>query len=79
MKPLLAAAILLAVMAAAKTADFPPAPDSPFVQEYRDEIAYPQIENANQARRSRQTATVERGSPRRRACFILRPAPGPKC
>jgi hypothetical protein len=50
MKPLLAAAMLLAVMAAAKSADFPPAPDSPFVQEYRDEIAYPQIENANQAR-----------------------------
>lgn len=51
MKHSLALAMLLAAATvAAEAADFRPAPDRPFVQEYRDEIAYPQIENANQAR-----------------------------
>ncbi|MGD0578104.1 MAG: hypothetical protein ABSC08_04160, partial [Bryobacteraceae bacterium] len=41
---------LLAAATSISAANFPPAPDTPFVQEYRDEIAYPPIQNASQAR-----------------------------
>lgn len=34
----------------ARAASFPPAPDSRFIQEYRDEVAYPRIDGADQVR-----------------------------
>ena len=42
--------LLLVSVTVAAAADFAPVPDTPFVQEYRDEVAYPQADKANQVR-----------------------------
>ena len=47
----LAARLLLAcIPLAAGAAEFPPAPDTPFIQEYRDEVAYPPEAGAAEVR-----------------------------
>ena len=45
-----ALSLLLSAVAAVSAANLTPTADTPFVQEYRDEVAYPKVEKSNQVR-----------------------------